>query len=239
MITSLRRMFAVSIVVSSEVHFRQARGSGQGDMTVHDIGWVIDSEGALSHVHTERTGESPESFWLTFGGAPAADTGDGSVQVVPVRPKHGMHGGGTFVLSQMALPHAGAVDQLGLHREWGDRPFSGREHRLVRLFHVELGRLWRRDVLRRAKEPSTDLPPRLAQTLEQLLAGASEKQIAAKLELSPHTVHNYVKALHQRFEVNSRGELLAKAGQARSESAPKFSMAPPLSPPRPAARAER
>jgi DNA-binding CsgD family transcriptional regulator len=72
------------------------------------------------------------------------------------------------------------------------------------------------------------LPPRLSQTLTELLAGHSEKEIAAKLDLSRHTIHNYVKALHQRFEVSSRGELLAKAGAAsKSDFTPKLSLSPP------------
>ena len=55
-----------------------------------------------------------------------------------------------------------------------------------------------------------DLPPRLRQTLEGLLGGDSEKQIAHRLGLSRHTVHVYVKALYKRFGVSSRGELLAR-----------------------------
>ena len=55
-----------------------------------------------------------------------------------------------------------------------------------------------------------DLSPRLAQTLDRLLAGDSEKEIAARLRRSPNTVHVYVKELYRRFEVNSRGELLAR-----------------------------
>ena len=54
------------------------------------------------------------------------------------------------------------------------------------------------------------LPPRQKQTLQRLLAGDSEKQIALRLEVSPHTVHVYVKQLYRRFEVNSRGELLSR-----------------------------
>lgn len=55
------------------------------------------------------------------------------------------------------------------------------------------------------------LPPRLADTLHGLLAGRSEKEIAADLSLSPHTVHDYVKSLYRRFGVQSRAELMAKA----------------------------
>lgn len=58
--------------------------------------------------------------------------------------------------------------------------------------------------------PSAGLSPRQGQTLVRLLGGDSEKQIAAHLGVSRHTVHVYVKALHRRFNVSSRGELLAR-----------------------------
>jgi DNA-binding NarL/FixJ family response regulator len=54
------------------------------------------------------------------------------------------------------------------------------------------------------------LPPRQRQTLLALLEGDSEKQIAIRLSLSPNTVHVYVKSLYRRFNVASRGELLAR-----------------------------
>jgi DNA-binding NarL/FixJ family response regulator len=54
------------------------------------------------------------------------------------------------------------------------------------------------------------LSPRMQQTLEALIAGDSEKQIALKLQLSQHTIHVYVKQLYKRFGANSRGELLAR-----------------------------
>ncbi len=55
---------------------------------------------------------------------------------------------------------------------------------------------------------SKDLSPRLEQTLERLLTGDSEKQIARRLQLSPHTIHDYVKALYRHFDVSSRAELI-------------------------------
>jgi DNA-binding CsgD family transcriptional regulator len=152
---------------------------------------------------------------------------DAEERIVAVRPTKKIYGGRSFIMSQVALPHAGAVDQLGVHREFGDEPFTKAHHRLLRMMHTELARLWGRDVLRAAKDATSDLPPRLQQTLDELLAGSSEKQIATKLELSRHTIHNYVKALHQRFEVSSRGELLAKAGQAKAGSGPKLSLTLP------------
>lgn len=55
-----------------------------------------------------------------------------------------------------------------------------------------------------------NLAPRKRETLEQLLKGDSEKQIAFKLSISHHTVHSYVKSLYKQFDVCSRAELLAK-----------------------------
>jgi DNA-binding NarL/FixJ family response regulator len=54
------------------------------------------------------------------------------------------------------------------------------------------------------------LSGRMRQTLQGLLAGEAEKQIAYRLKLSPHTVHVYVKGLYRHFGVSSRGELLAR-----------------------------
>ena len=47
------------------------------------------------------------------------------------------------------------------------------------------------------------------QTLDAMLEGLSEKETAARLDLSGHTVHQYVKALYRRYRVRSRSELLA------------------------------
>jgi len=43
----------------------------------------------------------------------------------------------------------------------------------------------------------------------QLLEGMSEKETAFRLRLSPHTVHNHIKEIYRRLNVNSRAELLA------------------------------
>ena len=56
---------------------------------------------------------------------------------------------------------------------------------------------------------TSGLSPRQAETLNLLLQGQSEKQVARALGVSVHTVHVYVKALYRRFGVSSRAELLA------------------------------
>jgi DNA-binding CsgD family transcriptional regulator len=55
----------------------------------------------------------------------------------------------------------------------------------------------------------TQLSEAQRRVLDLLLRGRSEKEAAAKLDLSPHTVHNHVKEIYRRFDVSSRAELLA------------------------------
>ena len=59
---------------------------------------------------------------------------------------------------------------------------------------------------------SIDIIARLRQS-RQVSGGfgrSGEKQVAIRLELSKHTVHDYVKLIYREFEVRSRGELLAR-----------------------------
>jgi DNA-binding NarL/FixJ family response regulator len=65
-------------------------------------------------------------------------------------------------------------------------------------------------VQRSADRSNDALSRRQDQTLQHLLEGDNEKQVARKLSLSRHTVHVYVKALYRRYGVSSRAELLAK-----------------------------
>ena len=56
---------------------------------------------------------------------------------------------------------------------------------------------------------NNSMPDRQRSTLDLLLDGKSEKEVAARLDISPHTVHNHVKEIYKRMNVNSRPELLA------------------------------
>ena len=108
-------------------------------------------------------------------------------------------------------------------RHAGERPFGDRECRLVDLFHREAVRLYGMEA---APAPPADpgtstdarastdarvsaLPPRLKPVLKHLLQGEGEKQVAANLGLSRHTVHDYIKSLYRQLGVCSRGELMA------------------------------
>ena len=67
-----------------------------------------------------------------------------------------------------------------------------------------------RDVPPSAKAEGSALPPRLGRLLPLLLDGHSEKEIAAHLGLSRHTVHEYVKQIYKHTGVHSRAQLMAR-----------------------------
>ena len=111
--------------------------------------------------------------------------------------------------SAYQVSNDGAVSVITLHRAPGEREFSTREQRLLNFFHGELGRLIGRSLVS-ATEPSPEkLSPRLRQTLACLVEGDGEKQVAARLDLSHATTHQYVSTLYRHFGVRSRAQLLA------------------------------
>jgi len=108
-------------------------------------------------------------------------------------------GAGDFVLAGVAL-----------HRAAGTRRgFLPRHRLLVGLIHGEMGWLYQPD-LALVSPAVLALTHRQQQTLHSLLAGHGEKQIAREMNLSPHTIHHYVKVLYKHFHVTSRSELLAR-----------------------------
>jgi DNA-binding CsgD family transcriptional regulator len=108
------------------------------------------------------------------------------------------------------LAAAGTINVISVHRAPGERDFSGRERRLLHLFHGELGRLVGTALVAAGAGGPAGLSPRLRQTLDCLLEGDGEKRVAARLGLSRLTVHQYVTALYRRFGVASRAELMAR-----------------------------
>lgn len=130
-------------------------------------------------------------------------------------------GADQFIYSHELLPELGCLHLVALNRAWGRRGFTERERRILALCHAELGRLWRSAVAFEA-----DLPPRLRQTLFLLLEGAAEKEIAAALQLSTHTAHDYVKTIYRRFGVNSHAKLLAQWARSPRPRAPVLESVP-------------
>jgi DNA-binding CsgD family transcriptional regulator len=131
--------------------------------------------------------------------------------------------------SSQPLSRPGWHFDIQLLKPVASPPFTPRECQLVNLVNEELALLWQRAATAAAEQarlaPRDHLPPRQRQTLDLLAQGLSEKQVAGSLGLSPLTVHNYIKALHQRFNASNRVELLRNALPA---TAPVRRLAPRL-----------
>jgi DNA-binding CsgD family transcriptional regulator len=97
-----------------------------------------------------------------------------------------------------------------LSRPWGiRRRFGQREKNILDLLNPTCAWVYR-EATHSYEVDKLDLSPREKQTLQKLLEGRGEKEIAVEMRLSVNTVHHYVKALYKHFHVFSRAELLAK-----------------------------
>jgi len=99
---------------------------------------------------------------------------------------------------------------LRMNRKTGRPLFSEREDRIFHILLTEVPWLhemgWPED--RCAKIPS--LPTRCWLVHEMLLQSYSRPQIAAHLNLSIHTVNDYVKRIFAHLGVHSQSELIAR-----------------------------
>lgn len=110
--------------------------------------------------------------------------------------------------------HAGAdrtqAFVLCAFRPWGASPFGQRERVLLETMHTAVEALYRSEEATGRLSRAAELSPRVRETLDHLLSGLTERQVAGRMELSVHTVHDYVKMLYAHFGVSSRSELLAR-----------------------------
>jgi DNA-binding CsgD family transcriptional regulator len=108
---------------------------------------------------------------------------------------------------RLTLPGGGDL-AVGIQRCPGDPGFTERDKALVQLLHTSAPHVYAGP---RHSPPELDgLAPRLRPVLRYLLQGDAEKEVAAKLKLSRHTVHRYAQVIYQQLNVHSRAELLAK-----------------------------
>jgi DNA-binding CsgD family transcriptional regulator len=97
-----------------------------------------------------------------------------------------------------------------LNRAAGRGDFRARDRTVVREAHAALAALVGGALAGHDDPSPRDLPPRARQVLACLLEGDVDKQIAARLRLSIHTVNDYTKAIYRHFRVAGRTQLLAR-----------------------------
>jgi DNA-binding CsgD family transcriptional regulator len=101
-------------------------------------------------------------------------------------------------------------DGIAFMRGEGEQQFGEHEVALASLVHQETTRLTGGPLAQFEEPRPTQLTPRVRQVLACLLEGDTDKQVAARLDLSPHTVNQYTKQIFRHFGVTSRTELLAR-----------------------------
>lgn len=117
-------------------------------------------------------------------------------------------GFGHNILSTYAL-EPGVCSGIGFHRRFGKPPFTERDRTIVHLVFQQVEWLHRDNAKIPIKRTLLNLSQRERQVLIFLMGGDSTKQVAKRLQLSHHTVGDYVKSIYRQLGVNSRGELLA------------------------------
>jgi DNA-binding NarL/FixJ family response regulator len=95
-------------------------------------------------------------------------------------------------------------------RAIGEVDFSVRQKAVVREAMAHVAPLIGGPLARFYEPVPSELPPRLRQVLRCLLEGDTDKQVAARLGLTRHTVNQYTKVVFRHFRVRSRPELLAR-----------------------------
>jgi DNA-binding CsgD family transcriptional regulator len=101
---------------------------------------------------------------------------------------------------------------MSLNRAFGATPFSVEDEALVEIFHLAMGRILSTPASHAMLNHRlrSALAPRARQVLDLLLLGASNKDVAEQLGISPNTVHHYCKMVFRAFDVGSRSELIAR-----------------------------
>ncbi len=129
-----------------------------------------------------------------------------------------------WVSSFRLAPQLDSIVMIGGNRKLGAPPVPMRIVKLLGILGEEITPLLGTRLSLRNQISKAGLTPRQRQTLDLLLEGLSEKQVAQQLGLSKATVHDYIVRLHKHFDVQSRGELLSYFIQRR----PKGNLNPSL-----------
>ena len=114
-----------------------------------------------------------------------------------------------YVLSYATNRQTGTQIMLCASQDQDDPAPTPRSRAILALLNRQLTPLVGTVLATRRQIGKHGLSPRLRQTLDGLLAGEAEKQIAAQLGISRATVHEYVGALYRHFGVEGRAELMA------------------------------
>jgi DNA-binding CsgD family transcriptional regulator len=217
LLNRLRALVGAQVAIGSNI-----KGFGQGRLepiSLKRIGWATESAEKLwteyaSEVPVEQTPEYPRLISFT---GPIMTLSRDEIwekglwhRSAAFNERHKPAGVDDYIISLGRSPRQKIVHSVWLHRAVGEKPFTRREWWLIHLIHGQISGLIGGPLASAAEPSVADLSPRQLQTLDRLLRGDSEKQIATALKLSQATVHEYVTGLYRHFGVSSKGELMAR-----------------------------
>jgi len=116
---------------------------------------------------------------------------------------------GTVMLSHRPLSDS-AHSLVCLYRRPGRPHFDGREARIAHILLTEVAWLHGDDSFVASAGEASRLSPRERLVLNLVLNGRSCRKIAGELDLSLHTVNDYLKSIYKKFDAGGRMALLAR-----------------------------
>lgn len=99
---------------------------------------------------------------------------------------------------------------VGYCRRHAKKQFTDRDRSVLDLLFQHVTWLHAESPIQTGSSPTSALSPREKEVLVLLLEGHARKEVAARLQLSAHTVADYLKVIYKKLGVSSRAELLAK-----------------------------
>ncbi len=101
-----------------------------------------------------------------------------------------------------------SLSVVAVYRRYGRAAFSEREKKIMDVLMSEVPWLHEQGWPWESALRVPELSNRSRITLSLMLEGLSRKQIADKMDISIHTVNDYIKSLYEFFSVHSHAELL-------------------------------
>ena len=132
--------------------------------------------------------------------------------------------GPQHVIAWITVRPDGSCECIEFCKSMGSGEFTARDEAVLRVLATELLAQPQSSVSHvdgQESRQTMHLPRRQREVLSRLLQGLSVKEIAGELGISPYTVNDYIKAIYRRYQVCSRGELLAAVHGLRKQPVPR------------------
>jgi DNA-binding CsgD family transcriptional regulator len=127
-----------------------------------------------------------------------------------------------YILSYVLNPQTGTQIRLSVSQDASDAPPTPRAREMIAMLNRQIAPLVGTVLATRSQRGMHRLPPRLRQTLQALLEGDSEKQIAIRLGISRTTAHEHIGRLYHQLGFVDRNELMSYFLHRRPSAAPRL-----------------